>query len=74
MLRSQSSARAIEAVCRLTANSFDLETLMLASLDTAWSAPMTDPFACETRPNEAAWCFPLKLRRRNCRLAPEPTR
>jgi hypothetical protein len=28
MLRSQLSARAIEAVCRLTANSLDLETLM----------------------------------------------
>jgi len=28
MLRSHVNARAIEAVCRLTANSLDLETLM----------------------------------------------
>jgi hypothetical protein len=30
ILRSHVSARAIEAVCRRTANSLDLETLMLA--------------------------------------------
>jgi hypothetical protein len=30
MLRSHVSARAIEAVCRLTANSLDLETLILS--------------------------------------------
>jgi hypothetical protein len=54
-LRSHVSARAIEAVCRLTANSLDLETLMRMILDTASSARTTVPFACEARPNEAAW-------------------
>jgi hypothetical protein len=41
MLRSHVNARAIEAVCRLTANSLDLETLMRIILDTASSACAT---------------------------------
>jgi hypothetical protein len=53
-LRSHVSARAIEAVCRLTANSLDLETLMRMILDTASSAQTTVPTASEARPNEAA--------------------
>jgi hypothetical protein len=72
-LRSQVSARAIEAVCRLTANSLVLETLMRMILDTASSARTTFPFASEARPNEAAWLFELKTAGRNCRLAPEPS-
>jgi len=71
IVRSQVSARAIEAVCRLTANSLDLETLMRMILDTASSARTTVPFATRARPNQAAWLFELKTAGRNCRLAPE---
>src|SRR4051794_4788775 len=60
ILRSHVNARAIEAVCRLTANSLDLETLIASSLDTASSACANLPFACEARPNEAPLAFRIE--------------
>ncbi len=54
LLFSQLSARAIEAVCLLMVDSFDLETLMSASHDAASLACTTVPFAMLARMDEAA--------------------
>jgi len=59
--RSHVSARAIEAVCLLMVDSFDLETLMQVIPSDASSACTIVRFAMRARMNEAAWLSVLKL-------------
>jgi hypothetical protein len=56
---SHVSARAIEAVCLLMADSLDLETLMAISHADTSSACTVVPFATRARMNEAL-CFPIE--------------
>jgi len=68
VLLSHVSARAVEAVCLLTIDLLDLETLM-KGIPSAWT---TVPFAIRARMNQAAWLSVSKLPGANCGHARRP--